>query len=62
MAIDKNRKSRKYRAALIDAVSHERLWSIVFTRPAFITAAVSLVVLLLVIFYVEACEPICATL
>ena len=38
MAIDKNRKSRKYRAALIDAVSHERLWSIVFTRPAFITA------------------------
>ena len=51
MAIDKNRKSRKYRAALIDAVSHERLWSIVFTRPAFITAAVSLVVLLLVIFY-----------
>ena len=51
MAIDKNRKSRKYRAALIDAVTHERLWSIVFTRPAFIAAIVSLVVLLLVIFY-----------
>ena len=51
MANDKNRTSRKYRASLIDAVSHERLWSIVFTRPAFITAIVSLVVLLLVIFY-----------
>lgn len=51
MANDKNRTSRKYRASLIDAVSHERLWSIVFTRPAFVTAIVSLVVLLLVIFY-----------
>ena len=51
MANDKNRTTRKYRASLIDAVSHERLWSIVFTRPAFITAIVSLVVLLLVIFY-----------
>ena len=51
MANDKNRTTRKYRASLIDAVSHERLWSIVFTRPAFVTAIVSLVVLLLVIFY-----------
>ena len=51
MAIDKNRTTRKYRAALIDALTHERLWSIVFTRPAFITAIVSLVVLLLVLFY-----------
>ena len=51
MANDKNRTFRKYRASLIDAVSHERLWSIVFTRPAFVTAIVSLVVLLLVIFY-----------
>ena len=51
MANDKNRTSRKYRASLIDAVSHERLWSVVFTRPAFITAAVSLVVLLLVLFF-----------
>ena len=51
MAIDKKRNNRKYRAALIDAVSHERLWSIVFTRPAFIAAAISLAVLLLVIFY-----------
>ena len=51
MANDKNRSTRKYRASLIDAFSHERLWSIVFTRPAFITATVSLVVLLLVVFY-----------
>ena len=51
MAIDKNRKSRKYRAALMDAATHQRLWSIVFTRPAFIAAIVSLIVLLLVIFY-----------
>ena len=40
MAIDKNRNTRKYRAALIDGATHERLWSIVFTRPAFIIAFV----------------------
>ena len=51
MANDKNKTTRKYRAALTDAVSHERLWSIVFTRPAFLTAVISLVVLLLVVFY-----------
>ena len=51
MAIDNNKKIRKYRLALIDGISHERLWSIVFTRPAFIIAAVSLGVLLLVIFF-----------
>ena len=51
MAIDKKRNNRKYRAAIVDAVSHERLWSIVFTRPAFIAAAISLAVLLLVVFY-----------
>ena len=51
MAIDKKRNDTKYRAALTDAVSHERLWSIVFTRPAFIAAAISLAVLLLLIFF-----------
>ena len=51
MAIDKNRTSRKYRAALTDAVSHERLWSVVFTRPAFIIVVVSTAVLLLLIFF-----------
>ncbi|MBO6028174.1 MAG: M23 family metallopeptidase [Bacteroidales bacterium] len=35
----------------MDAATHQRLWSIVFTRPAFIAAIVSLIVLLLVVFY-----------
>ena len=51
MAIDNNKKIPKYRLALTDGTSHERLWSIVFTRPAFIIASVSLGVLLLVIFF-----------
>ncbi len=51
MAIDKNRTTRKYRASLVDAFSHQRLWSIIFTRPAFIAAIISLIVLLLVIFF-----------
>ena len=51
MAKDNNNPTPKYRAALTDAVSHERLWSIVFTRPAFIAAAISLAVLLLLVFY-----------
>ena len=51
MAIDKNSGTRKYRAALIDADTFERVWSIVFTRPAFIAALVPLVVLLLVVFF-----------
>ena len=51
MALDKNRNTRKYRAAITDAASHERVWSIVFTRPAFIVVAVSTAVLLLLIFY-----------
>ena len=52
MAIDKNNKNtRKYRAAVTDAVSHERLWSIVFTRPGFIVVAVSTAVVLMLLFY-----------
>jgi len=51
MAIDKNNKTRKYRASLTDAVSHERIWSVVFTRPGFIAATVSSVVLLLLLFF-----------
>ena len=51
MAIDKKSGTRKYRAALIDADTFERVWSLVFTRPAFIAAIVSLVVLLLVVFF-----------
>jgi Membrane proteins related to metalloendopeptidases len=51
MAIDKKRNNRKYRAAIVDAATHQRLWSIVFTRPAIYAAIISLAVLLLVIFY-----------
>ncbi|MBO6064142.1 MAG: M23 family metallopeptidase [Bacteroidales bacterium] len=51
MAIDKNRTTRKYRASLVDASTHQRLWSIIFTRPAFIAAIISLIILLLVIFF-----------
>jgi murein DD-endopeptidase MepM/ murein hydrolase activator NlpD len=43
--------SRTYRFSLIDAVSHERLWSVRFTRPIFIGAVVSGVVVALVAFY-----------
>ena len=35
----------------MDAATHQRLWSIIFTRPSFIAVIVSLIVLLLVIFY-----------
>ena len=51
MAIDNKKKTRKYRLALTDAVSHERLRSLTFTRTSFITALVSAVVLLLVLLY-----------
>lgn len=52
MAIDNTKKkTRKYRLALTDAVSHERIRSLTFTRPMFITAVVSAAVLLLVLFY-----------
>jgi len=51
MANDNNKKTRKYRAALTDAVSHERLWTLVFTRPAFVAASISVAVLLLLVFY-----------
>lgn len=46
------KKSRTYRLALIDAVSHERLWSVRFTRPIFIGALVSGIVVAMVAFYV----------
>ena len=51
MAIDNKKKTRRYRLALTDAVSHERLRSLTFTRTSFITAAVSAAVLLLVLLY-----------
>ena len=45
------KESRNYRLSLIDAVSHERLWSVRFTRPIFIGAMVSGIVVALVAFY-----------
>ena len=51
MAIDNTKKARRYRLALTDAVSHERLRVLTFTRTSFITAVVSAVVLLLVLLY-----------
>ena len=44
------KESRNYRLSLIDAVSHERLWSVRFTRPIFIGAMVSGIVVALVAF------------
>ena len=47
----KDKKTRNFRLSLIDAQSHERLWSIRFTKPAFIWAAVSSVAVVLVLFF-----------
>lgn len=46
------KNSRNYRLSLIDAVSHERLWSVRFTRPIFIGAMVSGIVVAMVAFFV----------
>lgn len=55
----KDKKTRNYRLALVDAQSHERLWSIRFTKPQFIWAAVSTGILVLVlIFCIIAYTPI----
>jgi len=45
------KNSRNYRLSLIDAVSHERLWSVRFTRPIFIGAMVSGIVVAMVTFF-----------
>lgn len=55
----KDSKPRNLRLLLTDAVSHERLWSLRFTRKGFIAAAVSVaVVLILVVFCLIAFTPI----
>ncbi|MBQ2173475.1 MAG: M23 family metallopeptidase [Bacteroidales bacterium] len=46
------KNSRNYRLSLIDAVSHERLWSVRFTKPIFIGALVSGIVVAMVVFFV----------
>jgi murein DD-endopeptidase MepM/ murein hydrolase activator NlpD len=46
------KNSRNYRLSLIDAVSHERLWSVRFTRPIFIGAMASGIVVAMVTFFI----------
>ena len=56
---NKKKKSRAFRLALTDAVSHERLWSIRYTRTAMIIAVVSFFVLIIVgIFSLVAYTPV----
>ena len=45
------KNSRNFRLSLIDAVSHERLWSVRFTRPIFIGALVSGIIVAMVTFF-----------
>ncbi len=48
---NKEKKSRIFRLSLVDAVSHARLWSLRFSRPAFIMATASAVLVLVVIVF-----------
>lgn len=48
---DKKKKSRSFRLALVDAVSHERIWSFRYTSTAMIIAIVSFVIIILVGFF-----------
>ena len=55
----KDKKTLNFRLALVDAQSHERLWSLRFTKAQFIWAAVSTGILILVlIFCIIAYTPI----
>ena len=47
----KEKKDRIFRLSLIDAISHERLWSLRFSRSTFIVACVSAVVVVVVGLY-----------
>ena len=47
----KKKKDRSFRLALVDAISHERIWSFRYTRTAMIIAIVSAFVLLVVGMY-----------
>ncbi len=48
---EKKKKSRAFRLALVDAITHERIWSFRYTRTAMILAIVSAVVLIVVAMY-----------
>ena len=45
------KKPRNFRLSLVDAVSHERLWSVRFSRTTFIVASISAVVALITAVY-----------
>ena len=45
------RKPRNFRLSLVDALSHERLWSVRFSRTTFIVACISAVVAVIVFFW-----------
>ncbi len=47
----KESPGRNYRLSLTDSRSHERLWSVNFTRPQLLVAAISTVVLVLIAIY-----------
>ncbi|MBR1706047.1 MAG: M23 family metallopeptidase [Bacteroidales bacterium] len=60
MATDNNKagKTRKYRFSLIDAATHERLWTYSFSRTGIVIAGISAVVLLVTgIFCLVAFTP-----
>ena len=48
---DNKKKNRAFRLALVDAVSHERIWSFRYTRTAMIIAIISVIVLIVVGMY-----------
>ena len=54
-----DKKIRNYRLSLVDATSHERLWSLRFTRSTFLVAVISAVVIVVVgLFCLIAYTPI----
>ena len=46
-----DKRNRNYRLSLIDATSHERLWSLRFSRTTFLVASISAVVIVVVGLY-----------
>ena len=46
-----DKRPRNFRLSLVDAVSHERLWSLRFSRTAFVVACVSAAVIVVVGLY-----------
>ena len=56
---EKRKKNRAFRLALVDAVSHERIWSFRYTRTAAMIAIISALLLLVIgIFSLVAYTPV----